>query len=73
MKAEPKNRKGYLPYIVIPQLSVEQQQPLKEWLVGQTCEVIEEEGENKYACCFYSDYSHWYEHWIKGKTAIPRD
>lgn len=72
MKAQPKYSNRYAPYIVIADLPMEQQAPLNEWPIGQTREVIEEE-ENKYNCCFYHDYSHWYEHWIKGETAPNND
>ncbi|OJU28183.1 MAG: hypothetical protein BGN92_10050 [Sphingobacteriales bacterium 41-5] len=73
MKAEPKYRGSYSPYIVIADLPVEQQVPLNQWLIGQTREAIKEEGENKYNCCFYHDYSNWYDGWIKGETAPNND
>ncbi len=73
MKALPTCRDGFAPYVVIAHLPVEQQAPLNEWLKGQTREAIEAEGENKYNCCFYDDYSNWYEHWIKGETAPNHD
>ena len=73
MKAKPKYLNKYAPYIVIADLPAEQQTPLNEWLKNQTREAIEEEGENKYNCCFYHDYNNWYEQWIKGENAIPYD
>lgn len=72
-KAQPKYSNRYAAYIVIADLPVKQQAPLNEWLIGQTREAIEEEGENKYNCCFYRDYSNWYEQWVKGENAIPFD
>lgn len=73
MKAEPKYSSRYAPYIVVADLPMEQQAPLNEWLKNQTREAIETEGENKYNCCFYHDYCNWYEQWIKGEHAIPKD
>lgn len=73
MKAPPKHNSYNAAYIVIADLPVEQQAPLNQWLIGQTREVIEEEGENKYNCCFYSDYSNWYDSWINGELATVND
>jgi hypothetical protein len=73
MKAQPKYNDRHAAYIVVADLPLEQQVPLNEWLKGQTREAIEEEGENKYNCCYYTDYSNWYEHWIKGGIAANDD
>ena len=73
MKAQPKHNGHNTAYIVIADLPAEQQAPLNQWLVGQTREAIEEEGENKYNCCFYHDYSNWYDNGIKGETAPNND
>lgn len=72
-KVQPKYRGSYAPYIVIADLPIEQQEPLSQWLIGQTREATEEESENKYNCCFYHDYSNWYDSWIKGKQATVND
>lgn len=73
MKAEPTYRDGFAPYVVITHLPTAQQAPLNQWLIGQTREAIAAEGDNKYNCCFYSDYSNWYKHWIKGETVPDYD
>jgi hypothetical protein len=73
MKAQPKYHSRYAPYINLAELPIEQQAPLNEWLKNQTREVIEHEGENKYNCCFYHDYSRWYDSWIKGEKANVPD
>lgn len=73
MKAEPKYSDRYAPYIVIADLPIELQAPLNEWLKGQTREAIESEGENKYNCSFYHEYSNWYEQWIKGEQVTITD
>jgi hypothetical protein len=73
MKAQPKHHSTYAPYVVIPDLLPEQQTPLNEWLKNQTREVVEHENENKHNCCYYSDYSRWYDAWIKGEEAENDD
>lgn len=46
-------------YLVIPELPLEQQKPLNEWLAGQSCPLIEGEGN----CCYPWDYENWLKYW----------
>lgn len=60
-------------YVVISELPIEQQEPFKKWLIGQTCPAMGNEGENKYNCAYAWDYKHWLEAWKNGKDASIRD
>ena len=54
-------------YIVISDLPIEQQEPFKKWLIGQTCPAIDTEGKNKYNCAYVWDYKYWLSEWVNGK------
>jgi hypothetical protein len=56
-------------YIVIPELPKEEQEPFNKWLSGQTCPLVEAEGENKFKCAYIGDYRQWKTAWAKGRVA----
>jgi hypothetical protein len=50
-------------YVVITKLPIEQQAPFNKWLFGQTCPLVEEEGEDKMNCAYKVDYDRWLAYW----------
>jgi hypothetical protein len=60
-------------YVVIAKLPIEQQEPFKKWLIGQTCPAMDCEGENKFNCAYVWDYNDWLNAWKMGKIAPIND
>jgi hypothetical protein len=58
-----------LDYIVISELSPEEQTPLRAWLIGQTRPKIDQEPGHEFDCCFIQDYKTWKDYWQEGKYA----
>lgn len=60
-------------YIVISELTQEQQASLRKWLEGQTTPVVKEEGEKQYDCCYRWDYDKWFAYYKRGRIAPVDD
>lgn len=70
-KSKPEITKNGISYVIIRNLSEDQQQALAKMNTHYTCPILEE-AENV-PTLFYHDYENFYDNWIKGIDAFHLD